>query len=128
MSTQGSRPMEAHRLPGHQLPEDGSPISSMSADGDTAEHHTSSFDESRHTDTRHHEQVSPVERLPAVPYDRSSCAGSIHLEPAQNVQHMVQDPELTEDTILQPRFEAYSHTGTFEGEYKYSVIFSSMND
>jgi len=78
--------------------------------------------------TGHHEQMSPIERLPAVPYDRSSCAGSIRLEPAQNSQHTAQDLELTEDTFHQPRSEAHSHTGTFEGEYKHGVVFSSMND
>ena len=51
MITQGSRPMEAHGLPGHQPPEDDSPILSMSADGNTAEHHTPSLDESRPTQT-----------------------------------------------------------------------------
>lgn len=128
MNTQGSYLLEAHALPGHQTPEDGSPISSMSADGNTAENYTPSLDESRPTDTGHHVQISPVERLPAVPYDRSNCVGSIHLEPAQNAQHIVQDPELTEDTLHQPRSEAHSHAGTFEGECKYNVGFSSMND
>jgi hypothetical protein len=86
MSTQDSLPMVAHESPARQPPGNGSPISSMSADENAAEHNVPLLDEARPAELGQHEQISPIERLPAVPYDRFSRAGPFRPEPAQIAQ------------------------------------------
>ena len=112
MSTQDSLPVATRGLPSHQPPGDGSPMSSLSANDHIAEHSAPLLDEIRSTNLGPREQVWSTTRLPAMSDDRSSRVGSVCSEPATHVQHVEQDPELTEENHHDPRSEACSHTGT----------------
>ena len=124
MSTQDSLPVATRGLPGRQPPGDVSPISSLSADDHVAEHSAPLLDEIRPTNFGPHEQVASNTRLPAVSDGRSSRVGSVCSEPVTHVQHVEQDPGLTEENHHYPRSEARSHTGTAGGEYKIQLSLS----
>jgi hypothetical protein len=116
MSSQDSRPMAMHRSPVHQIPEDVSPVSSMSADDHAATHRAPLLDETGPTSLGQHEEISPIARQRVVPNDLSSSARGVHPEPAQNVQPTVQGSDLTEDSLQTPDPEAHGHAGAGEGE------------
>lgn len=105
-----------HRSPGQQIPEDVSPVSSMSADDHAATHHAPLLDEIGPTSLGQHEEISPIARQRVVPNDLASSAGGVRPAPAQYVQPTVQGSDLTEDSLQTPGSEAHGQAGTGEGE------------